>query len=397
MARVSPLRNIHLDAKAQFLVYGDAPPVEMVSTFGSFELEYAAIRRGVGLCDQPNRGVIELTGADRLEFLNRMLTQQLASLGLFSCARSFWLNRKGRIDADFRVLHLPERTLLELDVHALPHALQSLDAYLITEDASMQDVTDRTHRLGAHGPRAAQLIDAVSEPVNGPAVATLQENQACEVSIDGAQVVADRQDSLGTPGFELYCAAEDAEHVWMRLNNEGRPEEDDGPSPFRQRAVGWAAVNTARIEAGWPLFNVDFGPNSLPAETGVLRDRVSFKKGGYLGQEIVARMDSRKSVKQTLAAIKIDRPDPDAGGPTVPITGEAVLDADAPEDESIGAVTSSALSPMLGDTPICFAQIKSSFAEAGKRVLLSAQGKRMTGETQESLRFLKDEATASAS
>src|SRR6185436_21150893 len=70
------------------------------------------------------------------------------------------------------------------------------------------------------------------------------------------------------------------------------------------RRIGWHAYNIARLEAGWPIFNIDFGPDSLPHETGVLNDRVSFKKGCYLGQEVVARMQSLGHPKQRLVGLK---------------------------------------------------------------------------------------------
>src|SRR5690606_29066413 len=74
--------------------------VEIVATFGEFEAEYAAIRRGAGVLDCPQRGTLLVTGADRKEFLQRMVTADLAKLEAGIARSAFWLNRKGRIDAD---------------------------------------------------------------------------------------------------------------------------------------------------------------------------------------------------------------------------------------------------------------------------------------------------------
>jgi len=151
----------------------------------------------------------------------------------------------------------------------------------------------------------------------------------------------------------------------------GRGLNAGGASLRRFRPAGWHAFNIARIENGWPIFNLDFGPDSLPAETGVIADRVSFTKGCYLGQEVVARMHSLGHPKQQLVALRVsskEHEDPQ----WQPITGAAITSA-APlppggEAKPIGAVTSSTRSPMLGDDIICLAQVKWDQSQPGTKL-----------------------------
>lgn len=397
MARTSPIGNLHARAEAETIpcaAPGQAP-IEMVSTFGELELEYAAIRRGCALFDLPHRAVLSVRGEEAMDFLSRMLTQRLDDLAPGRARRSFWLNRKGRLESDLRVIRLPDSVLLELDAHAAAKTKETLESYVIVEDVTIEDETASRHRLSLHGPRAAGLLDECASAT----LTTLEEDQVAAFVIAGAEVLVDRQDALGVPGYELHMAADDALRVWERLCEIGLPEESDDPAPPKQtphrlRPAGWHAYNIARVEAGWPLFYVDFGPNTLPHETGVVHDRVSFKKGCFLGQEVVARMESRGAGKQILSAIRLEAPGAsDAPGrPVQPITGEAVLPGDDPEGSPIGVVTSSVVSPMLGEAPICFAQVKRTAAQAGAAVLVEAQGSRMPGVVQESLRFLSPAA-----
>ena len=170
-------------------------------------------------------------------------------------------------------------------------------------------------------------------------------------------VVAARRDQTGDAGVELFVPRESADTVWASLL--AAPD---------VRPAGWFAYNTARIEAGTPLFNIDFGPTNLPHETGVLRDRVSFIKGCYLGQEIVARMESLGRPKQCLVGL---RPAEDL----LPVAGGQVF---APEDggmgEQVGWITSSTVSPMLGAVPIAFGLVKSARAEPGTELVVNAEG-----------------------
>src|SRR5439155_2357027 len=97
--------------------------------------------------------------------------------------------------------------------------------------------------------------------------------------------------------------AESAVAIWQQLIEAGHDQNHGAAvlrgvpatlgAQVRLRPAGWHAFNIARIEAGTPLYNIDFGPESLPAESGVLLGRVSFTKGRYFGQEVVARMQSR--------------------------------------------------------------------------------------------------------
>jgi folate-binding protein YgfZ len=141
--------------------------------------------------------------------------------------------------------------------------------------------------------------------------------------------------------------------------------------PGGLRAIGWHAYNMARIEAGTPIFLTDFGPGTLPHETGrrVLDQAVSFSKGCYPGQEVVARMQNLGHPKQVLTGIRIER---DA----VPMTGAFVLDRDADDAETIGAITSAAPCPMLGNIAGGFAMMQWSKANVGDVVFIDIEGTR---------------------
>lgn len=372
---------------AQFLVYGppDQPdPVRLVSTFGELEVEYAAIRKHCVLIDQPNRAVLELTGADRLEFLNRMLTQQVQGLRAGQVARSFWLNVKGRVDADLKVIELGTRTLLDLDVLAASRTNATLGGYIITEDTAIADRTGEFHRLALHGPTALPLLVALAgETAN----ALARDGAAAELHIQDAPVVAFRADSAGEVGLELIVPAGEALRVYQALLDAGHSRPNAPASPLasrvRLRPVGWHAWNIARVEAGTPVYFVDFGPESLPGETGLLDDRVSFKKGCYLGQEIVARMHARGHPKQLLVKVHFESRAGEGNLPAQPLTGAPLTLSGT--DGPVGAISSSVLSPMLSSTPIALASVRFAHAKPGTVVSAAAEGQPLRGTIQSSL------------
>lgn len=390
MALASPLNPLHQQAEASFFTYGHptGPSAQVVETFGELEGEYAALRKGCILLDLPQRGNLRITGKDRLDFLNRMVTQELKGLRPLQARRAFWLNRKGRIDADLRLIELPEEMFIDVDVLAAAPAAASLAEFVFSEQVEIRDESDAMHRLALHGPTAIDLLAAASEPMAGPPLSELQQDQAAVVRVAGRRVIVDRWDWTGEPGLELLMQMGDVNAVYEQLLERGLNGNGPGnPSAYRMRPAGWHAANIARIEAGTPLYNIDFGPDSLPAETGVLNDRVSFTKGCYLGQEVVARMHSLGHPKQVLTAIRLSPTEeqrasgsecqPDAGAPIIRETNPS----------PVGAVTSSTRSPMLGDEIIAFAAVRWGAHEPGTLLSVRTIAGDIPAAVQPTLRF----------
>ena len=352
------------------------PACELVAMFDQIEPEYAAIRRGSALLDCPQRGTVIVAGGDRREFLNRMLTQEFKDFTTGTARSSFWLNRKGRIDADVLVLEPSageERTILSVDIHQAASTVQSLSEFQFSDDVAVRDASAEFHHLSLHGPEALRVIAAAS----GAKSFALEPGAAATILIDSVEVVVARHDQTGEIGLELIAPFDRAGDVWEALLACG----DAGP--FRCRPVGWFAYNIARIEAGTPLMNIDFSSQNLPHETGILRQRVSFTKGCYLGQEIVARMENLGKPKQQLVGLRMqDDLLPGAGSQVFAIQDDAM-------GEQIGVVTSSTLSPMLSAAPIAFAMLKTSHAAPGAAVLVNAEGEQARAEVA-ALRFLQE-------
>jgi len=167
-----------------------------------------------------------------------------------------------------------------------------------------------------------------------------------------------RNDLCGESQFELIVPRDQLVELWQILQEAGG---DD------VRAIGWSAFNTARIEAGTPLYGIDITDHYLPMETGHWYVRgVSVTKGCYLGQEIVARMHAHKTVARLLVGLRVE-------GEKLPMAGTEIL---GEASQQVGMVTSSCLSPMLGNVPVGLGYVKKAYSGEGKEVEVYAEGAR---------------------
>lgn len=372
----NPLRELHAGANAETQAYGE---VEIVLTFGQPQAEYSAIHKTSGLFDMPFRAVLELTGKDRLPFLNNLLTNQTLDkntktpMATGSVVYTYLLSAKsGRIIADMNVLELGDRTLLELDGRVIDTVKEALDKYQFTEEVSIRSLVGEAHEISMHGPGSvavlAKLLDSGAVP----------EVSRCSMArIIGSDGVVWRDDPCGVPGFFLIVPLDAAVAVWNHLiatfaaPNVSGAAIDVGRRMLRP--VGWAAFNSTRIEAGRPLFGIDFDETFLAAETGQLNRAVSFTKGCYPGQEIVARMHARKQLAKQIVGIRMDE---DA----LPVAGTHIFD-DA--SNQIGGITSSTLSPILSNAVICLGILKRPFFNVGSTVQIPAEGAMRRGTVVE--------------
>lgn len=396
MAHTSPLNPAHQQAEASFLVYGPAGDgAEVVETYGELESEYAAIRKGAILLDLPLRATLQITGEDRIEFLNRMVTAELRDLPHYHARSAFWCNRKGRIDADLRLIQLPDHMLVDLDILSARRAHETLHEFIFAEDIQIADITDQFHTLALHGPTAARLLAIASEPpADAPPIADLSEHQATRLRIAGHDIIIQRDDLTAEPGYSLHMPVEAVEAVYHQLVEQAEQHDErlrSAPSGgasggIRLRPAGWHAFNIARIEAGTPLYNLDFGPESIPNETGeLLSSRVSFTKGCYLGQEVVARLHALGKPKQTIVALKIDTTNLSSID-AQPLAGAPIYLADDTA-KPIGAVTSSTRAPMLSDAIAILATIRTQHIIPGATLLIDTPAGHTPATIQPQLRF----------
>lgn len=364
-ANLNPLRLLHEQAGAEFQAYAN---VEIVSTFNEPQAEYSAIHTGCGLMDLPQRGLIEITGKDRLAFLNNLLSNELVGretkkpLDAGQGVYAFLLNQKsGRIITDMNVLELGDRTILEVDARMIEPLLKALDQYRFAEKVQWQSKAGQWHELALHGKTATTLaacIFGVDVP-GSDAMLTVMVARLLE-----QEIIVWRDDICGHPGLHLIVPTSTAAALWNDLLTRfGQPD----PVQYSKRAlrsIGWAAFNATRIEAGRAIFGIDFDDSILPLELSLKPRGISFTKGCYPGQEIVARMHARQQVARQFVGLKMEE---DA----LPVAGTAIYDQ---ANNAIGGITSSTVSPILSNACIAMGFLKRPHFEIGTTVNIPAEG-----------------------
>ena len=215
---------------------------------------------------------------------------------------------------------------------------QTLEKFIIMDDATLTDETSETGTLAVEGPEAAAIVreltgvELASLGQRGHAAATVKTPSGpipCRVL---------RRTLYGFPGAEFLVARETLAELWSAL---GAAVRAHGGAP-----IGYEALNALRLEAGVPWFGADFGEHQIPHEAGLEGTHINFTKGCYTGQEIVERVRSRGHVNKRLAGLQFNSAE--GGGAEIPLPGAALLTAGAAAGAEAGSVTSAAFSPLLG-------------------------------------------------
>ncbi len=335
----------HLDE--QEASWGEFREQPVVENFGDPDTEYWAIRReGAGLVDRMERETLVITGDEAVPWLQGLVTNDLVELAEEGSGQ--WntvTNVNGRMLADFRVLHVQQMLMLDLEPGTLDGGLMShLRQQIIMEDVELADRTESTGRIGVFGPAAAEILGRAARLDESPA--ELGEYDGTWGRLGGSDMIVQMNPVAGEPGFELFFDHDRAEDIWRALEEVG----GDQLEP-----VGHQTMETLRIEAGVPRYGVETTPEVIPLEAE-MRDLIDFEKGCYLGQEIIARLDTRGEPSKLLRTLVFD-------GGAAPAVGASLESG----EREVGEVVSPVWSPLL-DAPVALAYVQRGSNDIGEIV-----------------------------
>jgi aminomethyltransferase len=294
---------------------------EMPQHFGNTQAEYQALRHGVGLCDLSHRGLVRVTGQDRQRFLHAMVSNDIQSLQPGQGCYTTFLTAKGHLIADFVVYAEADAYLLELEPQVVRPFIEALEFFVISEDVTLHDECGHWGLLALQGPRAAELLTLAL----GQAMPALQMYASTTCQIAGHVVRCMRRSHTGQLGYQLLAPPEALQDVWQALWVHREACE--------ARAVGLKTLDVARIEAGIPVYGPDMTAETLPIEAN-LEAAISYTKGCYIGQEVIARIQARGHVNRKLVGLLLQ-------GEVLPEHGAKIV---SPQRE-VGWITSATFSP----------------------------------------------------
>jgi folate-binding protein YgfZ len=326
----------------------------------SLHADYEALRQGCGLADRSAVGRLALLGADRQRFLNGQVTCDVKALAPGDGAYGFFTSHQGKILADVAVLALEDRLWLELPPGRAEEMAAHLGKYIIVDRVEVLPLDDY-RVLTLAGPRAAEVLHTLApdlperpeqpEQPERPHRPELPERPWSHLHLAelGGGVLLVRQAGLGVSAWSLWTPADLTEELTTRLL-----------AVPGVRPVGPRSLELVRTEAGIPLYGRDFGADNFPQESGLEEQAVSYTKGCYLGQEVVARIHYRGGVHKGLAGLVFPAGLPPAGA-------KLLL-----EEKEVGTVTTAVESPALGRA-IGLAILNHRAAEPGTRLAVVAE------------------------
>jgi len=307
--------------------------------FGDWHSEYAALSTAACVLDAGQRTQIEVLGADRAAFLHRMCTNRVLGLGPGSGCEAFLLDAKGHVLAFARIFVTDSSLVLETAPGQSAPILSHLDKYVVRDRVEFHDRTQSWHPLRVAGPRAQDVL------------ARLFGNRVPDRPLEHVRVEVGGLDawvvclSAGArPFWQVVSLSEPTGRLWSAIRQLGA------------RPCGSLAAEAVRIERGEPEYGLDITVENLAQEVGRCDTAISTSKGCYLGQEVVARIDSRGHVNRRLAGLIFSTDQ-------VPVQAMDVY----ADGVTAGRITSAAFSPGLGVT-VGLGYVRRDYWQPGQRL-----------------------------
>ncbi|HXJ19155.1 MAG TPA: hypothetical protein VMT03_02900 [Polyangia bacterium] len=249
----------------------------------------AALTRDAFVAPDAGRELIVATGADRIRFLNGLVTNDVAGTPVGRGCRAALLTPKGQVVADMRICVRPDDVRIIVDRGQAQPVAEALSRYAIMDDFAAAPVPDFRF-LSLLGPGAGALLAA--QP----------EGELAHAEVGDRWIVRTRE--LGVDGFWVGGPPDAIVALRARLALRHVPE------------LAPAVAEAARIDAMEPKFGVEITSDYFPMEVG-LAETIDESKGCYLGQEPIVRIRDRGHINWRLAVLDLLTPgaDPRAGDP----------------------------------------------------------------------------------
>lgn len=298
----------------------------VVLTYSSVAAEYEALRRRAIVVNRSHRSRMRFVGAKAGEVLTGLVTNDVSALtpgqGQYAAA----LTSKGKVVADLRVLATEHGFLTDVSPRAKEGWVATVRKYVNPRLAKYTDESASLQTLGIFGVQARYVVEQMTS-IGHSALALLAPYAHVTVATESGPMIVMRAPEMDLEGYDLFVPAEQFQKIW------------DAAIAARATPAGLAAWEIARVEAGRPEWGIDMDDSTIPQEANLEQlGAISYTKGCYTGQEVVARVHFRGHVNRALRGIR-------ASGTTAPPPRASLFDA---TNKAVGDVRSSLTSPRLG-------------------------------------------------
>ena len=285
------------------------------------------MRASAGVLDLSFRSRLCLTGADRQRFLNGQVTSNVKDLKPGEGCYAALVNAKGRMVSDLNIYSLAGELLLDFEPGLNGAVTERFEKYIIADDVQVVDAAPHYGLISVQGPQALATVERLG--LNFPAPDQPFQSSRIQDETLG-EMYCMNQPRLGTTGFDLFAPTGSLAALADKLIAAAQQ--------LGGRACGWHALETARLEAGLPRFGAEMDATNLPPEAGLASRAISYTKGCYIGQEIIARLRTYGQVAKALRGLRFA----DGTGP-LPKKGDKLFAG----DKEAGYVSSAIHSPAL--------------------------------------------------
>jgi tRNA-modifying protein YgfZ len=298
----------------------------VVLAYSTAASEYDALHRRAIVVSRNHRGRMRFTGEKAADVLTGLVTNDVGALSIGQGQYAAALTAKGRIVADMRLLRVEDSYITDVSPRARDAWQALVRKYVNPRLAKYSDETASTNVVGIYGTQARYVVEQMTG-VGHTALALLGPYAHIAATIADARAIVMRSPDLGVEGYDLFVPAERYQAVW------------DAAVGARATPAGLTAWEIARVEAGRPEWGLDMDESTIAQEANLEElGAISYTKGCYTGQEVVARVHFRGHVNRTLRGVR-------ASGTTPPAYLAALFDGSG---KAVGEVHSTASSPRLG-------------------------------------------------
>ncbi|HEX8247266.1 MAG TPA: glycine cleavage system aminomethyltransferase GcvT [Pyrinomonadaceae bacterium] len=352
----TPLNEAHRALGGKMVEFGGWDmPVQYAA--GVIE-EHLRTRRSAGLFDVSHMGEIWVEGADAIEFVNRLTTNDVTKLVDGQAHYSALTNENGGVVDDLLVYRFDfDKLLLVVNASTTEKDWDWITSHKKNEVITLTNASKDYCQIAVQGKDAVKILRNLTDTE----LSDIKYYHFTTGKVDGIDAIISRTGYTGEDGFEIYAAAEYAVRIWNNLLEWGNYGEADGILP-----CGLAARNTLRLESAMSLYGHELGDEITPLEAG-LGWICKLNKGEFIGRDVLARQ-KQEGLKRKLVGFEMIDRGIGRDGCDVYIEGEKA-----------GFVSSGSPAPYLKKN-IGLAFVPAEFANVGQEIKIDVRGKHLAAQ-----------------